>query len=83
MTHRVLTAHVPSALAKEVDSLAERLDRPRGWVVKAALEQYLALERTRHAMTLTALEDVDAGRLVEHADVKRWAQTLTPRRKRR
>lgn len=61
MTHRVVTAHVPSALAKEVDALATRLDRPRGWIMKAALEQYLALEKTRHELTLEALAEVDAG----------------------
>ena len=81
MSHRVVTAHVPSALAKEVDALAARLDRPRGWVMKAALEQYIALERTRHEMTLEALVEVDAGQTEPHEDVRRWAQGLTSRRR--
>lgn len=82
MSHRVLTAHVPSALAKEVDAVAERLDRPRGWIMKAALEQYLALERTRHEMTLEALAEVDAGQTDTHEEVVRWAANLSkPRRK--
>jgi len=80
MSHRVLTAHVPVALAKEVDSLAERLDRPRGWIMKAALEQYLALERSRHELTLEALGDVDAGRVDSHDQVVRWAAALKGRR---
>ncbi len=81
MSHRVVTAHVPSAMAREVDALAARLDRPRGWVMKAALEQYLALERTRHELTLEALAEVDAGHTDLHEDVRRWAQTLTTRRR--
>lgn len=84
MSHRVLTAHVPTALAKEVDAVAERLDRPRGWIMKAALEQYLALERTRHQMTLEALAEVDSGQTDAHEEVVRWAASLAkPRRKRR
>ena len=81
MSHRVLTAHVPTAMAREVDALADRLDRPRGWIMKAALEQYLALERTRHEMTLEALADVDAGRTVPHEDVRKWADSLPGRRR--
>lgn len=82
MTHRVVTAHVPLALAKEVDALAERLDRPRGWVMKAALEQYLALEQSRHELTLEGLADVDAGRTDAHEEVRRWAEGLkAPRRR--
>ena len=84
MTQRVLTAHVPSSLAKEVDALAERIDRPRGWIMKAALEQYLALERMRHEMTLEALAEVDAGKTIPHEDVRRWVDSLpTGRRKAR
>lgn len=81
MSHRVLTAHVPSALAKEVDALADRLDRPRGWIMKAALEQYLALERARHELTLEALADVDEGRTEPHEDIRRWADSLPGRRR--
>ena len=80
MSHRVLTTHVPTALAKEVDLLAERLDRPRGWILKAALEQYLALEQSRHELTLEGLADVDEGRTVAHEDVRHWASGLKGRR---
>ena len=84
MAERVVTAHVPEALAREVDRLAERLDRPRGWVVKEALARYVELEQKRHALTKEALADVNAGRLVDHADIEAWAATVSaPRRKQR
>lgn len=85
MAERVVTAHVPEALARAVDRLAERLDRPRGWVMKEALSLYVELERKRHDLTVEALADVDAGRVIEHADVEAWAATTTraSRRKRR
>lgn len=84
MADRVMTAHIPEALAREVDRLAERLDRPRGWLVKEALTRYVALEQRRHALTLEGLEDVDAGRMVDHAVVEAWAaKKLTASKRRR
>ena len=47
MPTRVLTAHVPSALAKKVDQLANRLERSRGWIIKQALSAWI--ERGRGA----------------------------------
>jgi predicted transcriptional regulator len=69
MGTRVVTAHVPSDLAKKLDTLAARLDRPKGWIVKEALASFVALEEKRYRLTLEALADVDAGRTVSHADM--------------
>lgn len=83
MDTRVVTAHLPSELAEKLDRLAERLDRPKGWIVKEAIASYLALEEKRHRLTLEALADVDAGRTLDHADVERWLTTIEqPKRKR-
>ena len=76
MSTRVVTAHLPSDLAKKLDGLADRLDRPKGWIVKEAITAFVALEERRYALTLEALADVDAGRTVEHAEVQAWAETL-------
>jgi predicted transcriptional regulator len=76
MTTRVLTAHVPVDMAEKVDAAAERLDRPRAWIVKQALAAWLDRDERRHQMTLEALEDVKAGRTVSHEDVKAWAASL-------
>lgn len=74
--HRVVTAHIPHALAEEVDELSARLDRSRGWVLQEALEQYVELERRRRDLTKEALEDVRAGRVVAHAEIEAWAAGL-------
>ncbi|MFP5476103.1 MAG: CopG family ribbon-helix-helix protein [Gammaproteobacteria bacterium] len=90
MPTRVLTAHVPADLAEKVDGVAERLERSRGWIVKQALSAWLDEEEMHHRMTLEALADVDQARIVDHADVLAWADSLgsqtpgalpTPRRK--
>ncbi len=76
MDTRVVTSHLPAELAEKLDGLAERMDRPKGWIVKEAISSYVALEEERYRMTLEALDDVSAGRLHDHAEIKSWAQGL-------
>lgn len=76
MNSRVLTAHIPIELAEQVDQIAERIDRPRGWIVKQALAAWVSLEEKRHQLTLEALADVDTGRVMDQAGVEAWAKTL-------
>ncbi len=77
MATRVLTTHVPLPLADKVDAMAARLDRSRGWIVKQALAAWVDLEEERHRMTLDALADVDAGRVIDQEQVQRWAESLS------
>ena len=65
---KVLTAHVPLPLARKVDELAARLERPRGWIVKQALSAWVEQEE--------ALADVDAGQIIDHQAVQAWADSL-------
>lgn len=74
---RVLTAHVPIALAEKVEQMAERLDRSRGWVVKQALSAWVSLEEERDRLTREALADIDAGRVIDHQAVQAWADSLS------
>ncbi|SJM90951.1 CopG family ribbon-helix-helix protein [Crenothrix polyspora] len=76
MNSRVVTAHIPVDLAEQVDLLSTRLDRPKGWIVRQALTSWVALEAKRHQLTLEGLADVDAGRVVDHASVAAWAESL-------
>lgn len=84
MATRVVTAHIPDQLARKLDSLAERLERPRGWLVKEAIEGYLALDEERHRQTLAALAEVESGATIDHTEVSAWVKDLAaPRRKSR
>ena len=76
METKVLTAHVPLPLAEKVDALAARLERPRGWIIKQALAAFIDQEEERRRLTLEALADVDAGRLLGHQAVQAWADSL-------
>lgn len=76
MNSRVVTAHIPLDLAEQVDMLAARLDRPKGWIVRQALASWVELEAKRHQLTLEGLADVDSGRVVDHASIVAWAKNL-------
>ena len=73
---KVLTAHVPLALAEKVDLLAARLERSRGWVLKQALAAWVDQEEERSRLTREAMADVDAGRVIDHQAVQAWAESL-------
>ncbi len=84
MATRVVTTHLPADLARKLDGLAGQLDRPRGWLVKEAVEAYVALAEERQRETQAALEEVEQGLAVEHAEVEAWAAGIkVPRRQRR
>jgi predicted transcriptional regulator len=73
---KVLTAHVPIGLAEKIDTVALQLDRSRGWVMEQALAAWIDQEEERHRLTLEALDDVDASRVIEHRAVTAWADSL-------
>ncbi|WP_229733031.1 CopG family ribbon-helix-helix protein [Sphingomonas psychrolutea] len=72
-----MTAHIPLDLAAKVDAAASRIDRSRGWVVKQALVAWVDQEDERHRMTLEALADVDAGRIISDEAMETWADSLS------
>lgn len=74
---KVVTAHIPLDLADKVEAAALRLDRSRGWIMKQALAAWVDQDEARHRMTLEALEDVDAGRVIDQQAILAWADSLT------
>ncbi|ESQ92419.1 CopG family ribbon-helix-helix protein [Asticcacaulis benevestitus] len=76
MSTRTVTAHIPVELAEQIDAAAERLERPRGWIVKQALQNWISLEERRHQMTLEALKAADEGDFVEHDVIETWVAGL-------
>lgn len=76
MKTKVLTAHVPLALAEKVDALAARLERSKAWIIKQALSAWIGQEEERRRLTLEAMEDVVAGHVIDHQAVQAWANSL-------
>ena len=77
METKVITAHVPLPLAEKVDSLANRLDRSKAWIMKQALAAWIDQEEDRHRLTLEAMVDVDNNDVIDHQSVQAWAESLS------
>jgi predicted transcriptional regulator len=73
---RILTTRLPVPLAKKVDAISRRLDRSKGWILQQALLDWIDREEERTRLTLEGLADVDAGRVIDHAAVRAWADSL-------
>ena len=76
MATQTVTAHIPKELVARVDAMAAFEDRPRGWVVKQALADWVYTAEERHRLTLEGLASVDAGMGIPHAEVVAWAESL-------
>ncbi|MCA8448917.1 CopG family ribbon-helix-helix protein [Burkholderia vietnamiensis] len=73
---RTLTAQVPVELAQQVDALSDLIERPKQWIIKRALVQYLAREAEKRRMIQEGLDDVTAGRTITMAEARAWAEKL-------
>ncbi len=74
---RTITAHVPAELAQRIDALADRLDRSKDWIIRHALNEFLAQEETRSRLTREALVDVDTGNTLDHGAAEDLLRLLT------
>lgn len=76
MATQTVTAHIPKELVARVDAMAAFEDRPRGWVVKQALADWVYMAEERHRMLQEAFDDEEAGRLIPHAEVSLWLRSI-------
>ena len=54
-----------------------RPERSRGWIVRQALSAWIEREEERNRLTREALDDVGAGRVIDHQAVQAWADRLS------
>ncbi|WP_116135314.1 CopG family ribbon-helix-helix protein [Trinickia diaoshuihuensis] len=73
---RTLTAQVPVELAQQVDALSDLIERPKQWIIKKALIQYLAREAEKRRLIQEGLDDVTAGRTITMQQARAWAESL-------
>jgi len=53
----------------QLDKIAEQMDRPRAWIIKEAVAQYLERETWYLAEVQKGIDDAEAGRVISHAEV--------------
>ena len=75
MAEGVLTVRIPPEKQRQLDALAQVLDRSRNWVVSAAIDQYLDVQAWQIEQIRHGLEEADRGELVSHEEVSTEART--------
>lgn len=74
----ITTVRLPPDTERELDALAVKLDRSKGWLINQALTEYVdrqKLEQVRWKETLEAMESVARGRVVASEDVHQWLRS--------
>ena len=65
----VTTVRFDPEIRDQLDKMAERLDRPRAWIIKEAVAQYLERETWYLAEVQKGIADADAGRVISRGEV--------------
>ncbi len=73
---RVLTADIPAALADKLQTMAADREQSLDTIVRQALAAWIDEEELRYRLTLKAIAQVDAGRVVADRDVQAWLESL-------
>ena len=71
----VTSVRLKDELQAQLEKAAERLDRPKSWIINEAVASWLEREESRERMyreTLEGLADVEAGRVVDGDEVMAW-----------
>lgn len=71
----VTSVRLPDELQARLEETAERLRRSKGWVISEALAEYVEKEERaveRLGRTKIALEQVEAGQIVDGDEVMQW-----------
>lgn len=71
-----LTVQIPAALASKLKSMAASMNCAPEKLFELALVSWIAREEEDERLIREALEDVDAGRVVDHSVVQAWADSL-------
>lgn len=74
----VTTVRLQSEVEQSLESIANRLDRSKGWVINQALSEYIErqqLEQERWNQTLQAMESAAQGKVVDASEVHSWLKS--------
>ncbi len=63
------TVRFDPEIRDQLDKMAEQIDRPRAWIIKEAVAQYLEREAWYLAEVQKGLDDAEAGRMISHEEM--------------
>jgi predicted transcriptional regulator len=65
----VTTVRFDQETRAQLDKMAEQMDRPRAWIIKEAVAQYLEREAWYRDEVQKGIDDVEAGRVISHEEM--------------
>jgi len=74
MAEGVFTVRISPEKQRQLDALAQVLDRSRNWVVSDAIDQYLDVQAWQIAQIQHGVEEADRSELVPHEAVSAEAR---------
>ena len=74
MAEGVFTVRISPEKQRQLDALAQVLDRSRNWVVCDAIDQYLDVQAWQIEQIRYGVEEADRGELVPHEEVSTEAR---------
>ena len=63
------TVRFDPEIRDQLDKMAAQIDRPRAWIIKEAVAQYLEREAWYLAEVRKGLDDAEAGRMISHEEM--------------
>ena len=63
------TVRFDPEIRDQLDKIAEQMDRPRAWIIKEAVTQYLERETWYLAEVQKGIDDMEAGREISHDEM--------------
>jgi len=69
MAEGVFTVRISPEKQRQLDALAQVLDRSRNWIVSDAIDQYLDVQAWQIAQIQHGVEEADRSELVPHEEV--------------
>lgn len=74
----VTTVRLQAEVEQDLEQIASRLNRSKGWVINQSLSEYIAkqqLEQERWKQTLEAVESAAQGKVVDASEVHDWLKS--------
>lgn len=75
-TKQMVSVQMPSDLVEEMDRYGEGVERPRSWVMREAVADYLRREKAKDDATRLALAEIRAGQVVSAEAAEKWIDSL-------
>jgi predicted transcriptional regulator len=72
MTTTTISVRLPKELAEQLASLAQSTKRTKSFCAVEAIKNYLRQEAWQIEAIEEGLQSADAGRMINHEDVKNW-----------